>query len=106
MLCGVSRRREQKKRVHGAELIGLMRRWLGEDGTGNDFQISASDDYKAVVSGTTRQLHGVYEPGLVSSTGEHDDFEGLGRYIIFNLYLGSELGSHVWGYRCPFFPRT
>lgn len=78
----------------------------GEDGTGDDFQVSASDGYKAVVSGTTRQLHGVYEPGLVSATGEHDDFEGLGRYDGTIFHLGSELGSQVWGYGCPFFPRT
>lgn len=79
---------------------------MGEDGTGDDFQVSASDGYKAVMSGTTRQLHGVYEPGLVSATGDHDDFEGLGRYIVPILHLGLELGSQVWGYRCPFFPRT
>lgn len=60
----------------------------GEDGTGDDFQVSASNGYKAVVSGTIRQLHGVDEPGRVSSTGEHDDFEGLGRYVVLSSTWG------------------
>lgn len=86
----------KQNRIHGTKLMGTDGKMLKGGGwRGDDFQVSAWDGYKAVVSGPTRQRHGEHGPGPLSSTGEHDDFEVLGRCVGPTLDLESELESQV-----------